>query len=66
MAKDIRKVAEVKAKKAIADAEKKFAAARKTMDKHIKDEPEKAVLLAAAVGAAIGAVTMLALTKKKQ
>lgn len=66
MGKDIKKEAEAKAKMAIKDAEKKFATVRKTMDSHIKKEPEKAVILAAAVGAAIGAITMLALTKKKQ
>lgn len=65
MAKDMKKEAEAKAKKAIAEAEEKFKKARKDMDAHIKKEPEKAVILAAAVGAAIGAVTMLALTKKK-
>jgi|GEM_PF-6385757 ElaB/YqjD/DUF883 family membrane-anchored ribosome-binding protein len=65
MKKDIRKEAEVKAKKAIAEAEARFKKARKDMDAHIRKEPEKAVILAAAVGAAIGAVTMLALTRKK-
>ncbi len=66
MGKDIKKDVEIKAKKAIADAEKKFATARKTMDNHIKNEPEKAVLIAAAVGAAIGAITMMALHKRKE
>jgi len=66
MGKDLKKEAEAKAKKAVAEAEKKFAHVRKSMDEHIKKEPEKAVILAAAIGAAIGAVTMLALTKKKK
>lgn len=66
MGKDIKKVAEAKAKKAIAEAEAKFDKARKSMDAHIKKEPEKAVLMAAAVGAAIGAITMMALHKRKE
>ncbi|MFA6530090.1 MAG: hypothetical protein WCT31_00025 [Candidatus Micrarchaeia archaeon] len=66
MAKNLKKEAEVKARKAIAEAEKKFAHVKKSMDAHIKEEPEKAVLVAAAVGAAIGAIATLAITHRKK
>ncbi|MFA5411795.1 MAG: hypothetical protein WC350_00395 [Candidatus Micrarchaeia archaeon] len=59
------KRAEAAAKKAIVTARAKFKAAEKAVNKHIKNDPEKAVLIAAGIGAAIGAITMLALKRKK-
>ncbi len=66
MGKDLKQVTEAKAKKAVAAAQHKFNEVKKDMDAHIKKEPEKAVLLAAAVGAALGAVSVYLLTKKKK
>jgi ElaB/YqjD/DUF883 family membrane-anchored ribosome-binding protein len=60
------KKARAAAKKAFAVAKTKFRTAENEVNKHIKKDPAKAVMIAAAVGAAIGAVTMLALSKKKQ
>ena len=42
-----------------------YAAAEKKAMEHVKKNPEKALLLAAGVGAAIGAVTVALLTRKK-
>ena len=63
---DPRKQAQAAAKKAFAAAKTKFRAAETQVNKHIKKDPAKAVLIAAGIGAAIGAITMLALSKKKQ
>jgi len=63
---DPRKQAQAAARKAFAAAKTKFRAAETQVNKHIKKDPAKAVLIAAGVGAAIGAITMLALSKKKQ
>lgn len=62
---DPRKQAQAAAKKAFALAKTKFRAAEKAVNKHIKKDPAKAMLIAAGIGAAIGAVTMLALKRKK-
>ena len=63
---DPRKQAQAAARKAFAAAKTKFNKAEKEVNKHIKKDPAKAVLLAAGIGAAIGAITMLVLSKKKQ
>jgi hypothetical protein len=63
---NIKKDAEIKAKKAIKAAEEKFNHVKKTVHNGIKKDPEKAVLIAAAVGAAIGAIAMMMLNKKKK
>ena len=63
---DPRKQAQAAAKKAFAAAKTKFNKAEKEVNKHIKKDPAKAVLIAAGIGAAIGAITMLALTRKKK
>ncbi len=60
------KNAEKKAKKALQDAEAKFAELKKNVHTQIRKEPEKAVVVAAALGAAVGAVTMLALSRRKK
>jgi len=66
MGKNIRKEAEEKAKKAIKAAETKFQHVKKTVHNSIRKDPEKAVLVAAAVGAAIGAIAMMMISKKKK
>jgi ElaB/YqjD/DUF883 family membrane-anchored ribosome-binding protein len=65
-AKAAAKKAQAAAKKALTLVRTKFRNAEKEIDRHIKNNPEKAVLLAAGIGAAIGAVTTYALTRKKQ
>ena len=67
--KDIRiaeAVAKKKAKEALAVAKVKFAAAHKSIDKKIETHPDQAVLIAAALGAAVGALATYAVTKKKK
>lgn len=63
---DVKKQAQAAARKAFAVAKIKFRTAEKEVNKHIKKDPAKAVLLAAGIGAAIGAVTMLALSRKRK
>ena len=60
-----KKVTEKHVKDAMVAAKSKFVKAEKEVAKHIKKNPEKAVLIAAGIGAAIGAITALALSKKK-
>ena len=50
------------------DAKKKFKSAESQVKKYVKTHPEKAALIAASVGVAIGAVlaTAIASRKKKQ
>ena len=43
----------------------KYVAAEKKAMEHVKKNPEKALLLAVGVGAAIGAVTVALLNRKK-
>ena len=55
-------------KKAQAEIKKmkdKYVAAEKKAREHVKKNPEKALLLAAGVGAVIGAVTIAILKRKK-
>ena len=55
-------------KKAQAEIKKmknSYVAAEKKAMEHVKKEPEKALLLAAGVGAAIGAITVAIITRKK-
>ena len=54
-----------KAKVAVNDMRKKFDAAEKKAMEHVKKNPEKALLIAAGVGAAIGAAMVYVLNKKK-
>lgn len=49
----------------LAAAKKKFNAAHKSANAAVRRNPEKAVLIAAALGAAIGAATAVALRRKK-
>ncbi|MDD2655588.1 MAG: hypothetical protein PHQ80_02875 [Candidatus ainarchaeum sp.] len=63
---DAKKQAQAAAKKAFASAKAKFNAAEREVNKHIHKDPAKALMIAAGVGAAIGAVTMLALSRKKR
>ncbi len=43
----------------------KYVAAEKKAMEHVKKDPERALLLAAGVGAAIGAITVALLNRKK-
>ncbi len=63
--RDVKK-ARAAAKKAFALAKIKFRDAEKQVNKHIKQDPDKALLLAAGVGAAIGAATAFALSHKRR
>lgn len=53
------------AKKQLVVAKRKFEATHKKANTFVKNNPEKAVLIAAALGAAIGAATAAALKRKK-
>jgi len=55
-----------KAQVAVENMRKKFEVAEKKAMVHVKNNPEKALLLAAAVGAAIGAATVYVLSNKKE
>lgn len=59
-------VAKKKAKEALAAAKIKFAAAHKSIDKKIETHPDEAVLIAATLGAAVGALAGYAVAKKKK
>lgn len=65
-AKAAAKRARAAAKKAFAAAKVKFRNAEKQVNVHLKKDPAKAVLIAAGVGAAIGAITALALSRRKK
>ncbi len=55
-------------KKAQAEIRKmkvKYVAAERKAMEHVRKDPEKALLLAAGVGAAIGAITVAILSRKK-
>lgn len=54
-----------KAQDEIRKMKDKYVAAEKKAMEHVKKNPEKALLLAAGVGAAIGAVTVALLARKK-
>lgn len=61
-----KKKAAAAARKELAAAKKRFNAAHKRANMYVKSNPEKAVLAAAALGAAIGvAATAVALRKRK-
>ena len=53
-----------KAEDEIRRMKKQFVAAEKKAMEHVKKNPEKALLLAAGVGAAIGAITVALLKRK--
>jgi len=59
-------IAKKDAKKALAIAKVKFEQAHKVIDKKIETHPEQAVLVAATLGAAIGALATYAVLKKKK
>ena len=54
------------AKEALAKAKIEFNQAEKIIDKKIRTHPEEAVLVAAAIGAAIGALATYSALKKKK
>ena len=54
-----------KAQIAVKNMRSKFLVAEKKAMLHVKKNPEKALLLAAGIGAAIGAATVYALSRKK-
>ena len=58
-------IARKRAKAAMAQAKVKFKAAEKAMDKKIQTHPEQAVLIAGAIGAAIGALATYEVLKSK-
>jgi ElaB/YqjD/DUF883 family membrane-anchored ribosome-binding protein len=55
-----------KAKAALAAAKAKFNKAHAAIDKKIETHPDKAVLVAGALGAAVGGLAVYALLKKKK
>ena len=55
-----------KAKAALAAAKAKFQKAHAAIDKKIETHPDKAVLVAGALGAAIGGLAVYTLLKKKK
>lgn len=54
------------AKEALAAAKAEFNQAEKIIDKKIRTHPEEAVLVAAAIGAAVGALATYGALKKKK
>ena len=65
MAQMVDKNAIKKAQDEIRKMKEKYVAAEKKAMEHVKKNPEKALLLAVGVGAAIGAVSVALLTRKK-
>jgi len=65
LAKKDSELAKKRAKAAMAQAKVKFKAAEKVMDKKIQTHPEQAVLIAGAIGAAIGALATYEVLKSK-
>ena len=65
MAQMVDKNAIKKAQDEIKKMKDKYVAAEKKAMEHVKKNPEKALLLAVGVGAAIGAVSVALLTRKK-
>ena len=55
-----------KAQNEIKKMKDKYVAAEKKAMEQVKKNPEKALLLAAGVGAAIGAITVAILSRKKE
>ena len=65
-AKKAMEVAKKDAKAALAKAKAKFNEAHKSIDKKIESHPEQAVLVAATLGAAIGALAAYKVIKRKK
>ena len=59
-------IAKKDAKEALAIAKVKFEKAHKAIDKKIETHPEQAVLVAATLGAAIGALAAYKILKRKK
>jgi|GEM_PF-1653613 len=59
-------IARKDAKKALATAKAKFKAAEKHLDKKIQSHPEQAVLVAGAIGAAVGGLVAYSVLKNKK
>jgi ElaB/YqjD/DUF883 family membrane-anchored ribosome-binding protein len=54
-----------KAKAAIKSMKAKYVAAEKKVMERVRKDPEKALLVAAGIGAAVGAITVAILKRKK-
>jgi ElaB/YqjD/DUF883 family membrane-anchored ribosome-binding protein len=59
-------IAKKDAKEALAIAKAKFEKAHKDIDKQIESHPEQAVLVAATLGAAVGALATYGVLKRKK
>lgn len=62
---EIAKRARKEAVNALAIAKRKFSDVEHVVNKKIRNDPEKAVLIAAGIGAAIGAIMTYALARKR-
>jgi ElaB/YqjD/DUF883 family membrane-anchored ribosome-binding protein len=51
---------------AFENVKEKFHVAQKHLEKQIKENPKKAILIAGAIGIALGGITVYALTRKKK
>lgn len=65
-ASKVDKSTQQKALDALRMVKTKFSAAEKEMEKNIKENPKKAILIAGAIGAALGGLTVFALTRKRK